>query len=98
MIWRSSKTKIGTIDLVYQALKEQYNAASLGNAKPEPRWMQCVSQVQLNLGTALSNVYVKSLLTTADKDVVSKQRLISVWQIFTLNKQVVCLFEYIIKL
>ena len=75
MVWRASKTKIGTLDAVYQSLKEQYNAASLGNSKPEPRWMQCVSQVQLNLGTALSNVYVKSLLTTDDKDVVSKGSL-----------------------
>lgn len=71
MVWRSSKTKIGALDSVYQTLKETYNAASLGNAKPEPRWMQCVAQVQLNLGTALSNVYVKNQLTTADKEVVS---------------------------
>lgn len=66
------KTKIGALDSVYQTLREQYNAASLGNAKPEPRWMQCVAQVQMNLGTALSNVYVKNRLTTADKEVVNE--------------------------
>lgn len=71
MIWRSTKTKIGALDMVYQTLKEMYNAASLGNAKPEPRWMQCVAQVQLNLGTALSNVYVKNQLTRADKEVIN---------------------------
>lgn len=60
--------------MVYQTLKEMYNAASLGNAKPEPRWMQCVAQVQLNLGTALSNVYVKNQLTRADKEVVSVRK------------------------
>ena len=93
MIWRASKTKIGTLDSVYQNLKEQYNAASLGNAKPEPRSLVCVSQAQLNLGTAISNVYVKSLLTTADKDVVSKRSILK-WQILARSDRLA--FSHII--
>ena len=71
IIWRVVKTKIGAVDSVYQSLKEQYNSANLGNTKPEPRWQQCVAQVQGNMGAALSNVYVRNQLTSEDKEVVS---------------------------
>ncbi|KAJ6217058.1 hypothetical protein RDWZM_008215 [Blomia tropicalis] len=72
IVWRIVKTKIGALDYVYQSLREQYNAANFGNAKPEARWQQCVAQVQTNLGAALSNLYVKNQFTSNDKDVINK--------------------------
>ena len=70
MVWRVVKAKLATVNSPFQHLKESFNAANLGNAKPEPRWLQCVGQVQANLGAALSNVYVKNQLTSADKEMV----------------------------
>lgn len=70
IIWRVVKSKIGKLDSNWQELKQTYSAMNLGKVKDEPRWMQCVSQVQNNLGAAVSNVYVKDHFSTDDKDAV----------------------------
>lgn len=70
IIWRVVKSKIGQLDAMWRDLRQTYDSMNLGQAKLEPRWIQCVSQVQGSLGAALSNVYVKNHYSSKDKEAV----------------------------
>lgn len=70
IVWRVVQTKIGILNYVWRDLIENFNLINLGQSKPTPRWMHCVSHVQSHMGTALSNIYVKNYFTAKDKDKV----------------------------
>jgi len=67
VLWRVVKSKTQALNLAFRTMRDQYKSALVGRAKTEPRWMFCIGQVQDTLGTALSNLYVKTFFTKHDK-------------------------------
>ncbi|XP_050345849.1 neprilysin-4-like isoform X3 [Nymphalis io] len=59
LLWRFVRHRVNNLDDRFQSAKQQFYYILFGREQAPPRWKNCISQVNSNMGMALGSMFVK---------------------------------------
>lgn len=68
LLWRFVRHRINSLDQRFQQAKQRFYYILFGREKAPPRWQECVSQVNSNMGMAVGSLFVQKYFDESSKN------------------------------
>ncbi|KAI5652041.1 peptidase family m13 domain-containing protein [Phthorimaea operculella] len=68
LLWRFVRHRVNNLDDRFQSAKQQFYFVLFGREQAPPRWKNCISQVNSNMGMALGSMFVKKYFDETSKN------------------------------
>ncbi|KAL4717981.1 hypothetical protein ACJJTC_013020 [Scirpophaga incertulas] len=68
LLWRFVRHRVNNLDDRFQSAKQQFYFILFGREQAPPRWKNCISQVNSNMGMALGSMFVKKYFDEMSKN------------------------------
>ncbi|XP_022831252.1 endothelin-converting enzyme homolog [Spodoptera litura] len=68
LLWRFVRHRVNNLDDRFQSAKQQFYFILFGREQAPPRWKNCVSQVNSNMGMALGSMFVRKYFDEMSKN------------------------------
>ncbi|CAK1547341.1 unnamed protein product [Leptosia nina] len=68
LLWRFVRHRVNNLDDRFQAAKQQFYFILFGREQSPPRWKNCISQVNSNMGMALGSMFVQKYFDEMSKN------------------------------
>ncbi|KAI8436146.1 hypothetical protein MSG28_004235 [Choristoneura fumiferana] len=68
LLWRFVRHRVNNLDDRFQSAKQQFYFILFGREQAPPRWKNCISQVNSNMGMALGSMFVKKYFDETSKN------------------------------
>ncbi|XP_075973794.1 neprilysin-4-like isoform X2 [Anticarsia gemmatalis] len=68
LLWRFVRHRVNNLDDRFQSAKQQFYYILFGREQAPPRWKNCVSQVNSNMGMALGSMFVRKYFDEMSKN------------------------------
>ncbi|KAJ0177356.1 hypothetical protein K1T71_007365 [Dendrolimus kikuchii] len=68
LLWRFVRHRVNNLDDRFQSAKQQFYFKLFGREQSPPRWKNCVSQVNSNMGMALGSMFVRKYFDEMSKN------------------------------
>ncbi|XP_063380922.1 neprilysin-4-like [Cydia fagiglandana] len=68
LLWRFVRHRVNNLDDRFQSAKQQFYFILFGREKSPPRWKNCISQVNSNMGMALGSMFVRKHFDETSKN------------------------------
>ena len=71
LLWRFVRLRLNNLDERFQEIKQKFYYTLFGREEAPPRWKNCVSQVNANMGMAVGSLFVRRYFDENSKNDVS---------------------------
>ncbi|XP_072931777.1 neprilysin-4-like isoform X2 [Epargyreus clarus] len=68
LLWRFVRHRVNNLDDRFQSARQQFYFVLFGREQSPPRWKNCISQVNSNMGMALGSMFVKKYFDEMSKN------------------------------
>ncbi|CAG9584830.1 unnamed protein product [Danaus chrysippus] len=68
LLWRFVRHRVNNLDDRFQSAKQQFYYILFGREQAPPRWKNCISQVNSNMGMALGSMFVRKYFDEMSKN------------------------------
>ncbi|XP_028169765.1 neprilysin-4-like [Ostrinia furnacalis] len=68
LLWRFVRHRVNNLDDRFQSAKQQFYFILFGREQAPPRWKNCISQVNSNMGMALGSMFVRKYFDEMSKN------------------------------
>ncbi|XP_068632118.1 neprilysin-4-like [Battus philenor] len=68
LLWRFVRHRVNNLDDRFQSAKQQFYYILFGREEAPPRWKNCISQVNSNMGMALGSMFVRKYFDETSKN------------------------------
>ncbi|CAH2037158.1 unnamed protein product, partial [Iphiclides podalirius] len=68
LLWRFVRHRVNNLDDRFQSAKQQFYYVLFGREEAPPRWKNCISQVNSNMGMALGSMFVRKYFDEMSKN------------------------------
>ncbi|KAM3959234.1 LOW QUALITY PROTEIN: neprilysin-4-like [Aphomia sociella] len=68
LMWRFVRHRVNNLDDRFQSAKQQFYFILFGREQSPPRWKNCISQVNSNMGMALGSMFVRKYFDETSKN------------------------------
>ncbi|CAG4961168.1 unnamed protein product [Parnassius apollo] len=68
LLWRFVRHRVNNLDDRFQSAKQQFYYILFGREEAPPRWKNCISQVNSNMGMALGSMFVRNYFDEISKN------------------------------
>ncbi|CAH0397785.1 unnamed protein product [Chilo suppressalis] len=68
LLWRFVRHRVNNLDDRFQSAKQQFYFILFGREQAPPRWKNCISQVNSNMGMALGSMFVRNYFDEMSKN------------------------------
>ncbi|XP_047995531.1 neprilysin-4-like [Leguminivora glycinivorella] len=68
LLWRFVRHRVNNLDDRFQSAKQQFYFILFGREQSPPRWKNCISQVNSNMGMALGSMFVRKHFDETSKN------------------------------
>ncbi|XP_013143777.1 PREDICTED: endothelin-converting enzyme 1-like isoform X1 [Papilio polytes] len=68
LLWRFVRHRVNNLDDRFQTAKQQFYYILFGREEAPPRWKNCISQVNSNMGMALGSMFVRKYFDEMSKN------------------------------
>ncbi|XP_050682968.1 neprilysin-4-like [Leptidea sinapis] len=68
LLWRFVRHRVNNLDDRFQSAKQQFYFILFGREQAPPRWKNCISQVNSNMGMALGSMFVRKYFDEKSKN------------------------------
>ncbi|KAG6463083.1 hypothetical protein O3G_MSEX013656 [Manduca sexta] len=68
LMWRFVRHRVNNLDDRFQSAKQQFYYLLFGREQAPPRWKNCISQVNSNMGMALGSMFVRKYFDEISKN------------------------------
>ncbi|XP_049869437.1 neprilysin-4-like isoform X2 [Pectinophora gossypiella] len=68
LLWRFVRHRVNNLDDRFQSAKQQFYFILFGREQAPPRWKNCISQVNSNMGMSLGSMFVKKYFDETSKN------------------------------
>ncbi|XP_047504636.1 neprilysin-4-like isoform X1 [Pieris napi] len=68
LLWRFVRHRVNNLDDRFQSAKQQFYFILFGREQSPPRWKNCISQVNSNMGMALGSMFVRKYFDEMSKN------------------------------
>ncbi|XP_045497188.1 neprilysin-4-like [Colias croceus] len=68
LLWRFVRHRVNNLDDRFQSVKQQFYFILFGREQSPPRWKNCISQVNSNMGMALGSMFVRKYFDEMSKN------------------------------
>ncbi|XP_053607755.1 neprilysin-4-like isoform X2 [Plodia interpunctella] len=68
LLWRFVRHRVNNLDDRFQSAKQQFYFILFGREQAPPRWKNCISQVNSNMGMALGSMFVRQYFDEMSKN------------------------------
>ncbi|XP_023951976.2 neprilysin-4 [Bicyclus anynana] len=68
LLWRFVRHRVNNLDDRFQSAKQQFYYILFGREQAPPRWKNCISQVNSNMGMALGSMFVQKYFDEMSKN------------------------------
>ncbi|GBP37188.1 Neprilysin-4 [Eumeta japonica] len=68
LLWRFVRHRVNNLDDRFQSAKQQFYFILFGREEAPPRWKNCISQVNSNMGMALGSMFVRKYFDEMSKN------------------------------
>lgn len=75
LLWRFVRHRINNLDQRFQIAKQRFYYILFGREKSPPRWQECVTQVNSNLGMAVGSLFVEKYFDESSKNDTMKMTI-----------------------